>query len=205
MLDVGIGTATALVGRKGQNATVVVEKDLTFVGVDYEGAYIRKAIDVVRKAKLEKHVDLHCRSIYDAELASMLSGAARCDAAYFSGSLTLMPDPPAALRAAADMCKPKGLVYITQTFQNAPSPVMARLKPLLRHLTTIDFGPPHVPLRARRHHQGGGHEGARGRARPRARSTRRRRRRRLLVLSRRGILIHTAQPLFTKLTGACRY
>ena len=51
-----------------------------------------------------------------------------------------MPDPPAALRAAADMCKPKGLVYVTQTFQNAPSPVMARLKPLLRHLTTIDFG-----------------------------------------------------------------
>ena len=140
VLDVGIGTATALVGRKGQNATVVVEKDLTFVGVDYEDAYIRKAIDVVRKAKLEKHVDLHCRSIYDAELASMLSGAARCDAAYFSGSLTLMPDPPAALRAAADMCKPKGLVYVTQTFQNAPSPVMARLKPLLRHLTTIDFG-----------------------------------------------------------------
>ena len=81
VLDVGIGTATALVGRKGQNATVVVEKDLTFVGVDYEDAYIRKAIDVVRKAKLEKHVDLHCRSIYDAELASMLSGAARCDAA----------------------------------------------------------------------------------------------------------------------------
>ena len=26
VLDVGIGTATALVGRKGQNATVVVEK-----------------------------------------------------------------------------------------------------------------------------------------------------------------------------------
>ena len=127
VLNVGIGTATALVDRKGRTPPSS-SKDLTFVGV--KGRH-PEAIDVVRKAKLEKHVDLHCRSIYDAELASMLSGAARCDAAYFSGSLTLMPDPPAALRAA-DMCKPKGLVYVTQTFQNAPSPVMARLKPLLR-------------------------------------------------------------------------
>ena len=53
---------------------------------------------------------------------------------------TLMPDPPAALRAAAALVKPGGPIYVTQTFQNRPSPLTARIKPLLRLLTTVDFG-----------------------------------------------------------------
>ena len=51
-----------------------------------------------------------------------------------------MPDPPAALRAATSMLKEGGHVFVTQTFQNQPSPFMERLKPLLRRITTIDFG-----------------------------------------------------------------
>ena len=106
----------------------------------------------------------------------------RFDAAYFSGSLTLMPDPPAALRCAATMLKLGGRrgtcsagwctrgarvvhawhvhgmcmarhgmawrvchsvhvrvcgrVYVTQTFQNQPAPLTARLKPLLCRATS---------------------------------------------------------------------
>merc|ERR1712176_1211550 len=65
----------------------------------------------------------------------------RFDAAYFSGSLTVMPDPPAALRAVEPLLKRDGgLVYITQTFQKQHSSVIAFIKPLLKYVTTIDFG-----------------------------------------------------------------
>jgi len=110
------------------------------VGIDYEDAYVRKAVQVMRDAGLKDSVVLHCKSVYDAQLPVLFSGAAKFDAVYFSGSLTLMPDPPAALRAAASMLKDNGKVYVTQTFQNRRSRVTEVVKPLLRYLTTIDFG-----------------------------------------------------------------
>ena len=70
----------------------------------------------------------------------VFTGAAKFDCAYFSGSLTLMPDPPAALKCAASMLTDDGLIYVTQTYQNKPSPVMERVKPLLRRFTSVDFG-----------------------------------------------------------------
>mmetsp|Transcript_32468 Transcript_32468/g.73594 ORF Transcript_32468/g.73594 Transcript_32468/m.73594 type:complete len:233 (-) Transcript_32468:54-752(-) len=136
LFDVGIGTATALV----QNADEVKKKELCIVGIDYEAQYIAKAKVVARKAGLEKQLSLHCKSIYDEQLPKTYSGDAAFDAAYFSGSLTLMPDPPAALQAAASMLKEDGLIYVTQTFQNQPSPMMEKVKPMLKYLTTIDFG-----------------------------------------------------------------
>uniref|UniRef100_A0A7S1MGI9 Methyltransferase domain-containing protein n=1 Tax=Alexandrium catenella TaxID=2925 RepID=A0A7S1MGI9_ALECA len=136
LLDVGVGTATAL----ARNAQAVKEKKLVIVGIDYESKYIAKAAAVAKSAGLERQLKVHCKSIYDEELPKLFSGSAAFDAAYFSGSLTLMPDPPAALQAAASMLKKDGLIYITQTFQNRPSPLMERLKPALKYLTTVDFG-----------------------------------------------------------------
>lgn len=136
LLDVGIGTASAL----AKNADLVLKNQLVIVGIDYEEEYIKKARMVSRYAGLVKQLVLHCKSIYDPQLQELFTGAASFDAAYFSGSLTLMPDPPGALQAAAAMLKEGGKIYITQTFQNHPSPVMERVKPLLKHLTTVDFG-----------------------------------------------------------------
>ncbi|CAD7923494.1 unnamed protein product [Amoebophrya sp. A120] len=63
------------------------------------------------------------------------------DAAYFSGSFTLLPDPVAALHLARDaFVKKNGRIFITQTFQKQRSPMTALLKPLLKYVTTIDFG-----------------------------------------------------------------
>ena len=119
---------------------VLLRKNLFVVGIDYEEAYIIKAGQMVRKAGLAERVKLHCTSIYEPSLRSLFSGAAKFDAAYFSGSLTLMPDPAAALKCTAAMLADGGLIYVTQTFQNRPSPLMERLKPLLRRLTSVDFG-----------------------------------------------------------------
>ena len=38
------------------------------------------------------------------------------------------------------MLKPGGRVYVTQCFHNRPAPLTARLKPMLRRFTSIDFG-----------------------------------------------------------------
>jgi ubiquinone/menaquinone biosynthesis C-methylase UbiE len=62
------------------------------------------------------------------------------DAAYFSGSFMLLPDPPAALRHVAGLLTPGGRVYLTQTFEHERSRVLDIVKPLLRFVTTIDFG-----------------------------------------------------------------
>ena len=130
VLDVGVGTASALVANKG----ALVAKDLTFVGVDYDAAYIRKGLRVVDRAGLAARVALRCASIYDYRAPHTF------DHAYFSGSLMLMPDAAAALRAVASMLAPGGKIYITQTCQKRATPFLATLKPLLKYATTIDFG-----------------------------------------------------------------
>lgn len=52
----------------------------------------------------------------------------------------LLPDPDGALRHCRSLLKPDGTVFFTQTFQTRPSRWMERFKPLLRRITTIDFG-----------------------------------------------------------------
>lgn len=165
VLDVGIGTATALV----RNKAALMEKHISVVGLDYEASYIQKAEQILQAAELLQPApagtegyrpgEFYCRvfekSIYDADLPQLceddpskkakLNGTVpedlRFDAAYFSGSLTVMPDPVAALRAVAPLIKQEsGRIYITQTFEKRRSSVKAALKPLLKYLTTIDFG-----------------------------------------------------------------
>ena len=62
------------------------------------------------------------------------------DAIYFSGSISLMPNPTEALKCTAKMLKPNGRIYITQTFQKRNLPLFGRIKPALKYITTIDFG-----------------------------------------------------------------
>lgn len=165
VLDVGVGTATALV----KNKAALLEKRLSVVGFDYEAAYIRKAEQMLEDAELLRPApegtegyrpgEFYCRvferSIYDPDLARLCEDdptgksklelpvpqERRFDAAYFSGSLTVMPDPVAALRAVIPLLKKgTGRVFITQTFDKKHSSVKAALKPMMKYATTIDFG-----------------------------------------------------------------
>jgi hypothetical protein len=62
------------------------------------------------------------------------------DAAYFSGSFMLMPDPDAVLRHVRERLTEGGRVFFTQTFQRKRSPMLEWIKPRLRRVTTVDFG-----------------------------------------------------------------
>jgi len=143
VLDIGIGTGTAL----AKNADLVRDKELSLVGVDYEAAYVKKCENVIQETPgLAGRVFVLCKSVYDEDLlqaSNKIAGAAAdelFDAVYFSGSISLMPDPAEALRYSATLLKPTGQVYITHTFQRKGTRLFGMIKPLLKYVTTIDFG-----------------------------------------------------------------
>jgi SAM-dependent methyltransferase len=129
LLDVGIGTGSALLA----NAPVLVEKRIHVTGLDIDRHYIERCRRAVAERGLGEHIVPRLESVYD-------HNGARYDAAYFSASFMLLPDPPLALRHVRSLLAPGGRIYFTQTFEHAPSRAVETLKPLLRLLTTIDFG-----------------------------------------------------------------
>uniref|UniRef100_K3X164 Methyltransferase domain-containing protein n=1 Tax=Globisporangium ultimum (strain ATCC 200006 / CBS 805.95 / DAOM BR144) TaxID=431595 RepID=K3X164_GLOUD len=129
LLDVGIGTGLAL----ANNEALLRAKDIAVDGVDYDLDYVKRCKVLMKNHRLDAVVTAHHASIYDYT-------GGPYDAVYFSSSLMIMPDPVAALKHTAAMLKPKGRVYVTQTIQTKRSKIVELGKPLLKFLTTIDFG-----------------------------------------------------------------
>ena len=121
---------------------IIKAKNLTIIGVDYNGFYIEAAKTCIQDQNMTDHISVHTLSIYDEEgLQKILaSRQGQVDSVYFSGSFSLLPDPKGALATVLKVLKPKGEIYITQTYQKRYSPVMSRVKPLIKFVTTIDFG-----------------------------------------------------------------
>lgn len=129
VLDVGIGTGGALLA----NAELVRDKDLRITGVDIDADYIRQARKAVSKAGMDEHVAPQLQSVYDHQ-------GGPYDAVYFAASFMLMPDPPAALEHVKTLMSDQGRIFFTQTFEERRSLLAERAKPLLKAVTTIDFG-----------------------------------------------------------------
>jgi SAM-dependent methyltransferase len=129
LLDVGIGTGSALFA----NADLIVAKEIQVVGIDVNAAYVESCRRGAARHGLDTRVVAQLESVYDHR-------GGPYDAAYFSGSFMLLPDPPGALRHVGSLLAPGGCIYFTQTFEHRRSRVVETCKPLLRFLTTIDFG-----------------------------------------------------------------
>jgi len=129
LLDIGMGTGSALLA----NADLLVAKKIQVTGVDVDAAYVTRCRRAVGERGLGEHIAPRHESIYDHR-------GGPYDAAYFSASFMLLPDPPAALAHVGSLLVPPGRMYFTQTFEHRPSRAVERLKPLLRLVTTIDFG-----------------------------------------------------------------
>ena len=158
VLDVGIGTASALITCKD----ILLEKKISVVGLDYNSHYIEAASEAIEAAGLSDSVSVSCISVYDLEGLNELrkylpDDKNKFDVAYFSGSFSLLPDPIDALRAVATVLEPLKIggkndskltddntvrvkVYITQTYQRRVLPMLRYIKPLIKYVTTIDFG-----------------------------------------------------------------
>ena len=129
VLDVGIGTGAAL----ARCADLVQAKRLRIVGLDIDPDYLRRCRAELLRAGLSGQVKPVFSSVYDHH-------GGPYDAVYFSASLMLLPDPAAAIAHVAQLVAPDGRVFATQTFQHRRSPLLERVKPMVRHLTTIQFG-----------------------------------------------------------------
>ncbi|WP_104204396.1 class I SAM-dependent methyltransferase [Billgrantia saliphila] len=129
LLDVGVGTAGALLA----NAEQVQRKDLRVTGIDIDADYIARARQRIHNSSLAERAEVRLESVYDH-----LGGP--YEAVYFSASFMLLPEPERALRHCRELLAPGGRIFFTQTFQQRPSPWMERFKPMLKRITSIDFG-----------------------------------------------------------------
>lgn len=129
MLDVGIGTGAAL----ARCADLVRTKDLHVVGLDIDAGYLARCRSEVTRAGLAGYVEPVLSSVYDHR-------GGPYDAGYFSASLMLLPDPAAAIAHVAGQLTPGGLLFSTQTFHHHRSALLEWGKPLVRYVTTVEFG-----------------------------------------------------------------
>ncbi len=129
LLDVGIGTAGALLA----NAELVASKRLAVTGIDIDADYIERARRELARSGVQDRVRVLQESVYDHRDGPY-------DAVYFSASFMLLPEPERALRHCCTLLRPGGRIYFTQTIQQKPSRVMEVIKPLLKRVTSIDFG-----------------------------------------------------------------
>lgn len=129
LLDIGIGTGAALLA----NAGILRDQDLHVTGIDIDAAYVERCRRAVARGALDDRIRVRIESVDDHR-------GGPYDAAYFSGSFMLLPDPSRALRHVAALLAPGGRVYFTHTFEHERSRAAELVKPLLRLITTIDFG-----------------------------------------------------------------
>ncbi|UYG03331.1 methyltransferase domain-containing protein [Halomonas sp. LR3S48] len=129
VLDVGVGTAGALLA----NAERVQQKRLRITGIDIDADYVARARRRLHDSLLIERAEVRLESVYDHR-------GGPYDAVYFSASFMLLPEPERALRHCRTLLNPGGRLYFTQTIQQRPSRFMERLKPMLKRLTSIDFG-----------------------------------------------------------------
>ncbi|MCG5516267.1 class I SAM-dependent methyltransferase [Ectothiorhodospira sp. 9100] len=129
LLDVGIGTAGALMANAGR----LRDKALHVVGIDIDADYVDRARQRLRGSSVEDRVQVRLESVHEHR-------GGPYDAVYFSASFMLLPHPEQVLRRCCDLLNPGGRIFFTQTIQERRSRWMETFKPWLRRLTSIDFG-----------------------------------------------------------------
>lgn len=129
LLDIGIGTAGALV----ENAALLREKRLHVTGLDIDADYVARGTKRIIKARLEDLVDVRLESVYDHE-------GGPYDAAYFSASFMILPDRQRALDIVRAATRPPHPIYFTMTIEEKRSELVEKTKPLLKKVTTVEFG-----------------------------------------------------------------
>ncbi|GMI04954.1 hypothetical protein TrRE_jg4546 [Triparma retinervis] len=139
ILDIGVGNATSLLA----NTDSLKEKSITVKGVDFTQHYVDAAQKNIASKDAASNVSVVYGSVYDLPLLKSLAPKgpnSKFDAVYFSGSISLLPDPLDALRTVAKVLKKGGFIYVTQTYQHRNIPGLATFKRNMKFFTTIDFG-----------------------------------------------------------------
>jgi ubiquinone/menaquinone biosynthesis C-methylase UbiE len=130
-LDVGCGTGKplhAIIRRLKQ----IHQK---IVGVDMHPAYTEKAIKLFEG---DKQVEIYNMDFY--KIADYLQLKFRT--VFFSFSFMLMPDQLKALEVAKNILEksPESRICFTLTVNKSKNSLLSKIKPLIKRITTVDFG-----------------------------------------------------------------
>lgn len=127
ILDVGIGTGYALESIIGR-----IPESTNVLGLDIDPAYVKSA---QKRFARRKNVEVRLEDFYkfDAERQKF-------DIIIFSMSIMLMPDQVKAIEIAKSLLADDGRIYFLLTLQNKKNKLLEKIKPIIKYVTTIDFG-----------------------------------------------------------------
>ena len=130
LIDVGTGPGRSL----ASNAETLRKKNISTVCIEFDKDYAKACTaELARENLLDRCKVVHT-SVYD------YVSPVPPDAAYFSCSLMVMPDPVRALTHVSSLLKPGCKIYCTQTFEHHQSEWIHVVKKALTKVTTVDFG-----------------------------------------------------------------
>jgi ubiquinone/menaquinone biosynthesis C-methylase UbiE len=129
-LDVGCGTGAPL--KK------IVDKLETYytkiIGVDLHTEYTQKASEVFQADPL---VEIHNCDFYEIK---KVVGSKKFSTILFSFSFMLMPDHIKALMLSQSILEKDGRICFLMTLNKKGFPLLEKIKPLIKKITTVDFG-----------------------------------------------------------------
>lgn len=128
MIDVGTGTGTPL---KSILDKVTFERVLA---IDINDGYLEKAR---KNFKNNPNIEVRHQDFMRLDKDT----DEKFDIVFFGFSFMLMPDRVEALRIAKSLLKPNGRIYMFLTLYHDRSPLIEWIKPRLKYLFSIEFGP----------------------------------------------------------------
>ena len=130
-LDIGCGTGTPLKAI----ANTIKKFHSKIVGVDLHPAYTEKAIGIFKD---DPQVEIYNMDFY--KIRSYIQEKFRF--IFFSFSFMLMPDQPQALELAKQILEKNenSRISFVLTINKSKNSFLQRIKPLIKRITTVDFG-----------------------------------------------------------------
>lgn len=133
ILDVGIGNGF-MIQRYHE---LVKAKELKITGIDISAEALTQCAHRVKAYGLEDHIELHQTSIENFRPEA----APKFDFIFFSMSFMLLEDQGLVLEQVRRMIPDHGEIVFFQTMYAKKLPLMNFIKPRLKYISGIEFGP----------------------------------------------------------------
>lgn len=128
LLDVGVGTGLAL-----HSILSHIPQSTHILGIDINENYVNSS---QRLFQDHDNVKILFKNFHDLVYSKKNS----FDIILFSSSFMLMPEKEKTLQIAKKLLKKEGKIYFILTLFDKKSELIEKCKPLLKYVTTIDFG-----------------------------------------------------------------
>jgi 2-polyprenyl-3-methyl-5-hydroxy-6-metoxy-1,4-benzoquinol methylase len=118
---------------------LVINNNLSIQGIDIDKIYIDKCIKRIKKENLESNIKIRLQDV----LAYKEDESNKYDYIIFSESAPLISNnllKQIISHMKINLLKPNGKIIFINNLTENPTPIMLKLKPLLKYIVMIDFG-----------------------------------------------------------------